>query len=74
MTVADLITALQQHDPSLPVVVEGFDSWGFDPVDQPEVVTLHPVKPASHGPAYQDEDHNGERTGPDFAALFLGRQ
>lgn len=75
MTVAELIEKLKTFDQTLPVLVTGFDEWGCDPLASLDIVEVVPVKPASHGPAYEDARYvkAGEAVGDSFAALWFGR-
>ena len=75
MTVAELIAQLQQLDGDALVLVQGFDSWGYDFADVPAVVEVVPVKPTSHGPSFvENAEHmtrHHEVTGAPIAAVFI---
>lgn len=72
MTIAELITALQAHDPSLPVIVRSYES-GYNRVRRVETFTVAPV----NNPAWYDGeidkvwDTEAPPAPVDFAALYI---
>lgn len=76
MNVAELIAHLQTLPQDALVLVDGFDTWGFDYAATPEVVRVVPVKQSSHGPSFvADEAHmlrHHEVTGDASEAVYIG--
>lgn len=76
MTVAELIAALQQHDPDLPVLVDGFDHVGYDDVKCVQAVRYWPEgRQPWTGPHGDAEDAEvAERADELAPALWLVRR
>lgn len=79
MTLDELIQKLQcireENGGTLPVLVTGFDSTGFDNLETLEMVSVQPVAVKfSHGPTYfQDTEYAGLRLqdSPRIRALHI---
>lgn len=77
MTLDELIQKLQhlreEKGGSVPVLVTGFDSSGFDDLEQIDTVTVKRLYvKTSHGPAYEEPDRPFcHFTGPEVTALHL---
>ena len=71
MTVGELIGALSQFHPHTPVVVSGFDGWGFDGLSSMETVTLKRCTSGSCVAPDFDAPNERDTAGEEINALAL---
>ncbi|MDE1139573.1 MAG: hypothetical protein PW999_07930 [Paraburkholderia tropica] len=78
MKISDLIAELERVRAThgdVPVLVAGFDSWGFDEVRSIKVMRVAPVEKKSHGPDFEAVEKDGSlpsrATGEAFIAISM---